>query len=81
LLAAKTQLGTFFADRNTQRELRENSSEQHVKDMPMQQIVSDFLDSGCCSMPFVTVSFGVLLIVALSLVALVSSPEEPSKEE
>lgn len=47
----------------------------------MQQIVSDFLDSGCCSLPFVTVSFGVLLIITLTLVALFSNPEEQDEED
>lgn len=47
----------------------------------MQQIVSDLLDSGCCSLPCVTVSFGVLLIIALTVVALFSNPEEQGEED
>ncbi len=47
----------------------------------MQQIVSDFLDSGCCSLPFITVSFGVVLIIALTLVALFSNPDEQGEED
>ncbi len=55
--------------------------EQHASNMPMPQIVSDFLDSGCCSLPFVTVTFGVLLIIALTLVALSSNSDEQKKTE